>query len=234
MVKTAVITGGNRGLGLQICKELAQLGNRVILTARDEQSGMKAVSEIKKLNLEVEMLLLDIDSKKSIEDFVHEVTNSYGSVDLLYNNAAILPEVDRNLQISKVKISDFESTMQTNFLGPLYLTQLLLPVIPENGRIINIAARPSLFRFFKERGHMPAYRISKLAFHAMTVLLAEELRDQNIIVVAVHPGWVRTDMGGQEAQRSVEEGAETPVWLSKESVKPISGAFYFDKEIIEW
>ena len=81
---------------------------------------------------------------------------------------------------------------------------------------------------------MPAYRISKLAFHAMTVLLAEEMREQEIIVVAVHPGWVRTDMGGQKAERSVEEGAETPVWLSKSSVELISGACYFDKEIIEW
>lgn len=234
MVKTAVVTGGNRGLGLQICKELAQLGNRVILTARDEQSGTNAIKELKNLNLEVEMQLLDVDSKKSIEEFVAKVTNSHGSIDLLYNNAAILPEIDRSVQISKVKISDFENTMQTNFLGPLYLIQLLLPIISENGRIINIAARPSLFRFFKKRGHMPAYRISKLAFHAMTVLLAEELRDQNITVVAVHPGWVRTDMGGQKAERSIEEGAETPVWLSKSSIEPISGAFYLDKGIIEW
>lgn len=234
MVKTAVVTGGNRGLGFEICKRLAKLGNRVILTSRDKESGTKAIRELEKFNLKVELQLLDLDSKKSIEDFVQEVTNSYGSIDLLYNNAAILPEVDRNLQISKVKISDFERTMQTNFLGPLYLIQLLLPIIAGNGRIINIAARPSLFRFFKERGHMPAYRISKLAFHGMTVLLAEEMRDKNIIVVAVHPGWVRTDMGGQKAQRSVEEGAETPIWLSNDSVKPISGAFYFDKEIVDW
>ncbi|MHA2099302.1 MAG: SDR family NAD(P)-dependent oxidoreductase [Candidatus Kariarchaeaceae archaeon] len=234
MVKTAIVTGGNRGLGFEICKQLAQLEYNVILTSRTLERGSKAVRALNEINLDANLHILDLDSKDSIGTFVEEINNTYEQVDLLYHNAAILPEIDRSIPISNVKIEDFENTMQTNFLGPLYLTQLILHLMPPKSRIINIAARPSLFRFFAENGRMPAYRISKLAFHAMTVLLAEELKEREITVVAVHPGWVRTDMGGSNAMRSLEEGAETPIWLANEDINIVSGVMYLDKDVIEW
>ena len=227
--KIAVITGANRGIGKEIAKELAENGVKVILTARDLQKGKRVVEDFNSQGLDVVFHSLDVTSEESMKSLAGFVQNEFGKLDILVNNAA-LSGGGNSISIS---IQEFSKTFETNFYGPFRLSQLMISLLDksEAGRIINISS--GMGALHSMGGGNAAYRVSKTALNAITAVMAADLSGTNIKVNTVCPGWVRTDMGGAGATRTVEKGAETAVWLSLEKNIP-SGKFFRDKRVIEW
>ena len=235
-LKVALVTGGNRGIGLEIVHQLASQGIRVALGSRDRSKGMIAVSPFISLGLSVSVVQLDVNLPSSIEAAVKECRDKFGKIDILINNAAILQEGAQGFNTSVLDVSDekFIETFTTNLLGPLRLIREVLPeMIQKNyGRIVNISSLAGQSKDM-DKG-FPAYRISKAALNALTQIVAAECYQKNIKVNAASPGWVRTSLGGPEAELSPEEGADTPVWLATLPDNGPSGAFFEKRKIIAW
>jgi NAD(P)-dependent dehydrogenase (short-subunit alcohol dehydrogenase family) len=228
--KVALVTGANRGIGLEICRQLMEQGVEVFMTSRNIQAGQKIFYELNRIFPNVRYLPLDVTDESGIEEAVSFVKKTYGKLDILVNNAGISIDHEQGLNVSKQAIQE---TLETNFFGALRVSQLFLPLLRHSsrGRIINLSSGMGAL---SDMGTgYAAYRFSKTALNAVTVLLAAELADSDIKVFSMCPGWVRTNLGGQSAPRSVEEGAETAVWLAL-SQDPVSGKFYRDKAIIPW
>jgi NAD(P)-dependent dehydrogenase (short-subunit alcohol dehydrogenase family) len=230
--RIAIVTGGNRGIGFEICRQLALKKFEVVLTARDAAKGDAACEVLRKENLNVHFHQLDISSETSIEAFAGTLTKLYGRADVLVNNAGIM--IDRNVGIETVGLDIIRNTFETNVLGPVHLIQAVLPLMKKQnyGRIINISSE--LGALHGMGGGYPAYRISKTGINAVTRIFSSELSGLNILVNSMSPGWVKTDMGGNGAPRSVEQGADTAIWLSMLPDDGPTGGFYMDKVSIEW
>lgn len=235
-MKTILITGANRGLGFELTKQLALKGNHVLMTGRNIEALEKGRRELLKLDpsLSLEIMKLDLEDSASFPGFCQELKQKHNSLDVLIHNAAILNNVDRQGSILSLDESLIRKTMEINALGPMILTQHLLPLLKNGSRIVNISARPALFRNLINSPRFPAYRLSKLLFHGWSVIMARELQEKGIVVVNMHPGWIRTDMGGQNASLSVEEGADTAVWLSLEAPDEVHGKFYMERKPLDW
>ena len=228
--KIILVTGSNKGIGFEIVRQLSKSGQAVVLTARNEAKGMLAVETLKKENLSVHFINLDVTQEASIISAAEKVKSQFGKLDVLINNAAILLKEDQNL--TKDASSVFNQTMVTNVHGPLTVVRHFLPLFSKNGRIIMTSSGGGSMTD-AVGGWSPAYCISKSALNAMTRHLAYELSDRQIAVNAYCPGWVRTDMGGKSAPRNVEQGADTVVWLATtEHVN--SGLFFRDRKVIPW
>ena len=228
-MKTALVTGANRGVGFEIAKELAEKGFYVFLSARDSDKGKKAVEDLRKKRFYVEFLEMDVSDKKSIELAYTEFNSKSKSLDVLVNNAAILID---DADITNLSLVTFQQTITTNTIGPLLVIQAFLPFMKRDSRIINISSDSgSLHRMGSKT---PAYSISKAALNAVTRQFASALKSKGIVVNSVHPGWVRTDMGGLLAPRSLKKGAETAVWLAYEAPLDLTGKFFYDKKEMEW
>jgi NAD(P)-dependent dehydrogenase (short-subunit alcohol dehydrogenase family) len=227
MKKTVLITGGNRGLGLETARQLSERGFHVFLGSRDPERGKAALSKLPPGSAEV--LALDITSEQSIRDAVAQLP----SLDVLINNAGIYDQEDKS--ILELSVSRLLHTLETNTFGPLRVAQAcwkLLEKSPAGGRIINVS---SGLGQLSEMGHeTPAYCISKTTLNAVTRQLSGAGRASNIAVNSVCPGWVRTDMGGPNAHRSVEEGVETIVWLAGDAPQDLTGQFLRDRKPIAW
>ena len=210
--KIVLVTGANKGIGFEICRQLAQKGFKVILTARNEQKCQEAAEKLKKEGLNVVFLQLDVTDEESIKLAAKYIEGEFGRLDVLINNAGIY--IDRNYRGLDADICKIKETLETNTYGPLRVSKAFIPIMQKNnyGRIINISSRQGVLRGMA--GRAPGYRISKAALNAVTRILASELEGTNILVNSVIPGHVRTDMGGPDAELSVEEGADTPVWLA--------------------
>lgn len=236
MKKIAVVTGANRGLGFGTCRELAKQGIQVILTSRDEAKGEAAAQQLQTEGLDVKSYPLDVTSPDSIEHLAQFIRNEFGRLDILVNNAGIgLDIVDgSNGSILNAKIEILQKTIETNLYGPLLLSQALIPLMKVNnyGRVVNVSSGAGQLADM-QTGY-PAYRISKTALNAATRLFANELKGTNILVNAVCPGWVRTDMGGPNATRSIEEGVDTIVWLATLPDDGPSSGFFRDRKPIPW
>ncbi|MCH8907716.1 MAG: SDR family oxidoreductase [Candidatus Heimdallarchaeota archaeon] len=237
--KIAIVTGGNRGLGLGICDALAKRGIKVILTAREEVKGRRSVNALLEMNRDVTFHQLDVTKEQSIATLSDYIEQNHGHVDILVNNAGMILEEDFRQTGSHVSLDVVKQTMEVNFYGALRVTQTLIPLIKRagGGRIINISARNS-FPSSASSGWL-AFKASKASLNVMTVDLAKELEKDNISVNAVHPGWVNTDTGrfvgdGKIPTLSVEEGAQSVIWLALESPKEITGKFIIDKKIVDW
>lgn len=230
--KTAIVTGGNRGIGLEICRQLAEKDTDIILCARDAKSGKQAVEKLQKSGFQVRFFKLDVTSEKDRRSLEKFIAKELGKIDILINNAGI--SIDRGKFGYEIDLETFTKTMETNVYGPLSLCQLVIPFMKKNkyGRIVNISsgmgAIDSLYK-----GYL-SYRVSKTCLNAMTIILADELRGTNILVNAADPGWVKTDMGGPNATRSVEKGADTAVYLALLPDKGPSGKFFRDKVVVPW
>ncbi|OFY65229.1 MAG: short-chain dehydrogenase [Bacteroidetes bacterium RIFCSPLOWO2_02_FULL_36_8] len=230
--KTALVTGGNRGIGLEICRQLAEKDMDVILCARDAKTGKSAVEQLKKNGYTVHFFKLEVTSDKDRKLLKKFIEKDLGKIDILVNNAGI--SIDRGKFGYEIEMETFVKTMETNVYGPLALSQLVIPFMKKNkfGRIVNISsgmgAIDSLYK-----GYL-SYRVSKTCLNAMTIILADELRGTNILVNAADPGWVKTEMGGPSAPRSVEKGAETAVFLAQLPDKGPSGKFFRDKLVVPW
>ncbi len=238
--KIAVVTGSNRGIGLEIARQLAgQKDTKVILTSRDESKGKKARASLCQQGLDVEFRPLDVTDKESIKRLANDIEKTFGRCDILVNNAGIFPDSsDANFNkvpsIFEIALETIEKAMATNVYGPLLLVQALVPLMKKNnyGRIVNLSS--GLGQLTYMNAGYPAYRMSKTALNVLTRVLSEELRDFNILVNSMCPGWVKTDMGGPKATRSVAQGADTALWLATLPDTGVSGGFFRDRKEIPW
>jgi NAD(P)-dependent dehydrogenase (short-subunit alcohol dehydrogenase family) len=230
--RIAVVTGGNKGIGKEICRQLANKGVRVVLTARDENRGTAARAELEKDGANVIFRQLDVTDSTSIAGLAGFVEKEFGRLDILVNNAAI--RTDQGMMGENVSIKILREMMEANTYGPLMVCQALIPLLKKSGsgRIVNVSS--GMASLANMSGGSPAYRITKTALNAVTGILADELKGSGITVNSVHPGWVRTDMGGKNAAKSIEEGADTPIWLALQPNGGPTGGFYLDREPMPW
>ncbi len=230
--KIAVVTGANRGIGLEICRQLAQQDVHVILTSRDKVKGQAAQQKLAGDGLDVAFHPLDVTDGGSITRLAAFVQETYGRLHILVNNAGIF--IDDRHSLLTVDIGVIRRTMEVNAFGPLMLCQALVPLLKQSrhGRIVNVSSG------IGELGDLgpsyPAYRLSKIALNLHTRILADELRGTGILVNAMCPGWVRTDMGGRGASRSVAEGADTVVWLALLPDNGPTGQYFRDRAPTPW
>jgi carbonyl reductase 1 len=257
--RTVLVTGANRGLGLEAARQIAAKGHRIILTARNEPEGYAAAGELSAEGLAVEFRLLDVASDASIEELVAGLRQQGTSLDILINNGAVA--------LSGFNAEVLRRTMAVNYFGAARLTDAILPLVRDGGNIVMVSSTlgelanypvelrkrlldPALPRaeldamvssFIEAVEHggreygwpSSAYNASKAALNALTRIYARELKPRQIRVNAVCPGWVRTDMGGPNASRTVEEGASSIVWAALLDDER-SGGFYRDGETVPW
>lgn len=231
--KVALVTGANKGIGKETARQLAKLGYAVFIGARDMQRGREASEELCAEGYEAILLHLDVCDPVSIKNAMGTFSQKADHLDVLINNAAILE--DHGEDIVKMNAEMLERTMKTNVVGPILTIQDFLPYLklaPNGARIVNVSSGAGALGGMET--YAPAYSISKTALNAVTKQFAGTLHADNIAVNAVCPGWVRTEMGGSNASRPVEKGAETIVWLAAEAPLSETGKFWRDKQEIDW
>jgi NAD(P)-dependent dehydrogenase (short-subunit alcohol dehydrogenase family) len=223
-MKTALITGANRGLGFEVARQLSERGWKVILTTRRKDQGLAAAAKLKNASF----LELDITNESSVASAAKQVSE----LDVLVNNAAIIADGDQDILTIHPEL--VTRTIATNALGALRVSQAFLPPLLKSpaGRIVNVSSGAGQL---SDMGTWsPAYATSKTSLNAITCLLAAALKDKGIAVNSVCPGWCRTEMGGPTAPRSVEVGAAGIAWLAADAPQDITGLFWRDREVIPW
>jgi len=230
--RIALVTGGNRGIGLEVCRQLAGLDVKVILGSRDATRGVAAAKELDAEGLPVEMHQLDVASAKSISECMNWVRLDVGRLDILVNNAGIMIEEGDADPMEEIEI--IRETMQTNVYGPFLLSRLAIPIMKSRryGRIVNLSS--GMGSLAEMGAGYIAYRLSKAGINVVTRVIAAETEGMGILVNSVDPGWVQTAMGGRGASRTVKKGAETVVWLATASDNGPTGAFFRDRKAIAW
>ena len=238
--KVALVTGANKGIGLEISRRLGKLGFAIILGSREAKRGLAAAEQLKSEGIDTRSLVLDVTHVPSITRAVLLLEQDYGHLDVLVNNAGAMH--DRSLLPSATPLDTVREIFEPNFFGAISVTQALLPLLrkSEAGRIVNMSSSlGSLGTLsdpvsFDGGWRLLGYGASKTALNAFTVQLAHELRDTPIKVNSAHPGWIKTDMGGEEAPGTVEQGADTPVWLATLPPDGPTGGFFQDRKPIPW
>ncbi len=228
----AVITGANRGLGLATCSALAERGYQVVLTSRDPEKGEAAVDELAVQGLRVAYHQLDAADPESIRQLGQSIEAQFGRVDVLVNNAALY--LDEGVSVLDVPLDSIRSTFETNVFGPWLLCQAFVPgmVRQHYGRIVNVSSGAGQLSDMSD--YAPSYSASKTALNALTRLVADAVQGSNVLVNAVDPGWVKTDMGGPNAPRSIQQGIDTILWLATLPDSGPTGGFFHDRKPIEW
>jgi NAD(P)-dependent dehydrogenase (short-subunit alcohol dehydrogenase family) len=226
-----VVTGGNRGIGFEICRQLASRGAQVVLTARKPEAGEQAVKKLAAHSLSARFHPLNVTGPESIAALRDFLERTFGRLDVLISNAGIIS--DEEASGLEVKLSTLRATLETNTLAPLHVAQTLAPLLKRSvaGRIVNMSS--GMGALSEMEGGYAAYRISKVALNAVTRILAAELRGA-VAVNSMCPGWVRTDMGGANAERDVSQGADTAVWLALDAPQDLTGKFLRDRKVIAW
>jgi len=235
--KLAVVTGANRGLGLETCRQLARRGVRVILTSRSAEQGQAAANALRAEVLDVSFHVLDVTDPASVDALADYLRAHYSRLDILVNNAGIFsdpydPDNPGSASIFNADIATIRSSMETNTYGALRVAQSLIPLMDGHGTVVNVSS--GMGQLSEMNGCCPGYRLSKTALNAVTRILADELKDTRIKVNSVCPGWVKTDMGGANATLSVEEGAAGIVWAACLADDGPSGGFFRDGKPIAW
>jgi NAD(P)-dependent dehydrogenase (short-subunit alcohol dehydrogenase family) len=228
--KTALVTGANKGIGFEIVRELARLGLRVFLGARNAKAGRAAAEKLQS-DGDVVFLEIDVSEETSIRAAAEELSRQSDRLDVLVNNAGIL--LDDGKDALAITSEVFENTLRTNTLGPWLVAQAFVPLLKKSRapRIVNVSSGSGQLDGGAD-GWAPCYSVSKTALNGVTVQLAAAL--PKFAVNSVCPGWVRTDMGGDNATRSVAEGAATIVWLAIEAPQDLTGKFVKDRKVIPW
>lgn len=233
--KIVVITGANRGIGYALSDELSGMGCTVIMVCRKKETGEPAFQKLQNLGRKVVLKIADVSNADQITALGKEVEAEFSHIDVLINNAAVNIDPE-NQGIENIDLDILETTLQTNVIGPVWMCRTFIPLLKKSkdGRIINFSS--GLGQLTVPRmGPFPAYSISKTAINALTKLADDELKDDNIMVVSLDPGWVKTDMGGPNAEMTIEEAIVTPVWLATGYRSEItSGEFYKEKKILGW
>jgi len=230
MQKVILVTGSNKGIGLEIVKQLSAVGHQVILTARDKEKGLGAMNAMKSENLSVHFQQLDITDEKSISQAAEAVKTKFGTLDVLINNAAILLKEDHSLL--KGDLGVIQQTIQADAIAQLNVVRNFQSLLSKGGRIIFTSSEGGSMSN-PVGGWSPAYCISKSLLNAITRHLAYEMSNRSISVNAFCPGWVKTDMGGKSAPGTVAQGADTGVWLATTQTIS-SGNFYRNRKVIPW
>jgi NAD(P)-dependent dehydrogenase (short-subunit alcohol dehydrogenase family) len=229
----AIVTGANRGIGLEISRQLATRGVRVVVTARSAAKAAGACQKLKGEGLDVAYQACDVTDVTAVQMLRDFIKKQYGAVHILVNNAGVMLD-PKGSNASEISPDVLHNTMATNVYGPAMLCRALVPLMKEKnyGRIVNVSS--GLGQLSESGRGTPAYRISKTALNSLTRALAAELSDTNILVNAMCPGWVRSDMGGPNAPRSVEQGAQTAVWLATLKDDGPRGGFFRDQLALPW
>ena len=230
----ALVSGSNKGIGFEICRQFAMTNVTVILTARDLHKGQQALDKLEQDNIRPEFHKLDITDDKSIDNIYEFVVKKFGRLDILVNNAGVFYNEDKQGNVLELDLDIIRKTMETNLYGAIKLSRKFVGLMKKNnfGRIVNMSSQ--LGQLLNMNKMYTAYKISKTALNAFTKILADELKDYNIQVNCMCPGWCRTDMGGWDADRSAEQGAGTAVWLATRPDGFESGCFFHDRKKIEW
>ena len=227
--RVALVSGGNRGIGLEIVRQLAGRGITVILGSREEESGRAAAEG---LSGDVVVRQLDVTDEGSVTRLAASVEDEFGRLDVLVNNAGISNDDGQrgmNADLDRVR-----EALEANLFGAWRLCEMAIPLMQRGGygRIVNVSSGMGALEDMG--GGSPGYRVSKTALNALTRILASELRGSGILVNSVCPGWVQTDMGSPRAPRPVEEGADTPVWAATLPKGGPTGGFFRDRRPIPW
>lgn len=230
--RVAVVTGANRGIGLEICRQLAGRGIGVLLTARDPRKGAQAARRLQREGLDVQFHRLDVTEAPEAERLAAFLQDEFGRADILVNNAGVY--LDEGVPGLEIDLDVVRETMEVNAYGPLRLCQALIPLMRRHryGRIVNVSSGAGSLT--EMRGGTLAYRVSKVSLNAITRILADEVAERGILVNAMCPGWVRTEMGGRSAPRSVEEGADTAIFLATLPDGGPTAGFFRDRKPIPW
>jgi NAD(P)-dependent dehydrogenase (short-subunit alcohol dehydrogenase family) len=231
--RVAVVTGGNRGIGLEICRQLARQGIRVVLGSRSARRGEQACRELNEAGLSVVPYGIDVTQAADVQSLARFIEDQFGRVDILVNNAGIMIDPPGS-RLADYKPETYRTTLETNVLGPIAVAQALLPFMKRRryGRIVNMSS--GLGQLSEMGGGTPAYRLSKAALNAVTRMLAAEGRADNILANSMCPGWVKTRMGGPNAPRTVDQAADTALWLAMLPEGGPSGGFFRDRTSIPW
>ncbi|MET3654675.1 SDR family oxidoreductase [Dyella japonica] len=228
----ALVSGANRGLGFEISRQLAAEGVTVLMGARRPLAGEKAARQLRREGGTVISVPLDVTSTESVRELAARIEGEYGRLDILINNAGAYFDVDN--QASSVDLGLVRQALETNLLGAWQLSEAMLPLMQRHGygRIVNVSSGCGAID--SDGTSCPAYRVSKAALNSHTRMLAAELAGSGILVNAVCPGWVATDMGGHGG-RPVAEGASGIVWAAMLPSRPaLNGLFFRDKQRIDW
>jgi NAD(P)-dependent dehydrogenase (short-subunit alcohol dehydrogenase family) len=230
-VKTALITGANKGIGREVARQLGAKGFHVFVGARNTKAGRKAAEEFAKEGGRATFLEIDVSDNESVAAAVREFSNIEDHLDVLVNNAGII--VDGDDAVLEISDDLLRKTLETNTLGALRVARAFAPLLRKSKapRVINVSSGGGQLTGGAD-GWAPAYCISKTALNGVTVQLAAAL--PKFAMNSVCPGWVRTEMGGENASRSVEEGADTIVWLASEAPQQLTGKFLRDRKEIPW
>jgi NAD(P)-dependent dehydrogenase (short-subunit alcohol dehydrogenase family) len=239
--KIALITGANKGIGLETARQLAKQGITVLAGARDAAKANQASAELRKEDLDVHGIVIDVNDQKSIEKAADRIERDYGRLDILVNNAGVMLD-DREKKPSEQSLDMWRKTFETNLFGLVATTQALLPLLrkSEAGRIVNLSSILGSVTLHATPGSpvydakVPAYDVSKSAVNAYTVHLAWELKDTPIKVNAAHPGWVKTEMGGPNATMEVREGGKTSAQLATLPDDGPNGGFFHLGQPLPW
>ena len=240
-VPVALVTGANRGIGFDVCRQLGRAGYHVVLAARDEKNAANAVSLLKAEGLSVVPLVLDVASDVSIRRAIDRLTGSVDRLDVLVNNAGT--GYDPADRASTTDIGVAASVFGTNFFGAWLLTELALPLLLKSApgsRIVNVSSEAGSFTsdgYFSLRSQpgVAAYAVSKAALNALTIKLAIDLKDKGVLVNAVCPGWTATYPGAAEqGARPVDEGAASVVWAATLSPDGPTGGLFRDGKPLPW
>ena len=240
--KVALITGANKGLGLEMARQLGKAGVMVVLAARDAQKGEAAAAELRKEGADVQFVKLDVTNRKDHEAAAAYLQDKFGKLDILINNAGISLEEFGAGAPSKTTDEVIQKTFDTNFFAPIALTRVLLPLIKKSkaGRVVNMSSilgsqtlhsdpKSPIYNF-----KSLSYDSSKAALNWFTIHLAYELKDTNVKVNSAHPGWVKTEMGTDAAPMEIPEGAKTGVQLALLGEDGPTGGYFHLGQPLPW
>jgi NAD(P)-dependent dehydrogenase (short-subunit alcohol dehydrogenase family) len=232
MSGVAVVTGANRGIGLETSRQLLDRGMRVVMTGRDERATERALRSLGDTRGEAIAAPMDVTDPASISAAYRTIVDRFGRVDVLVNNAAVLLFEDAD--VLSIPQDGFRQTFETNLFGVIEVCRVFVPPMATRGygRIVNVSSGAGQLASMST--YAPAYSISKAAVNAFTRILAATYAGRGVLANAADPGWVRTDMGGPSAPRSVQEGADTIVWLATLPDNGPTGGFFKDRRPVEW
>lgn len=254
--RVVLVTGSDRGIGFEVCREMNERGYRVVLTSPVRKQAVQALTRLPAPSNAVTHAL-DVASPRSVLALRKFIMSRFGRLDILVNNAGVLLDEGRSKiegiiahrlkripkrvefgegpSVLRQDIDIFRATLEINTFGALRMCQAFVPLMMEAGygRVVNLASGRGQLDGMTDEG-APAYQLSKTALNAITVMVADAARGANVLVNSVCPGWTRTDLGGPEAPRSVEEAADTIVWLATLPNKGPTGRFFRNRKPIPW
>jgi NAD(P)-dependent dehydrogenase (short-subunit alcohol dehydrogenase family) len=241
--KVALISGANKGLGLETARQLGKLGYTVLLGSRDALKGEVAARLLREEGIDARVVKLDVVKQSDIDAAAAMVEKEFGKLDALVNNAGVMIEKGWTKNTtSETTLENLRATFEANLFAAFALTKALLPMLKasEGGRIVNVSSILGSVSLQATKGSATystklfAYNASKAALNVLTISLAHELRNTKIKVNSAHPGWVKTDLGGDAAPMGVVDGAKTEVELATLGEDGPTGGFFHNGKEIAW